>query len=57
MKKILSVIVLLIVALVVVTSSFTPSVNVEPHRSESTQLNFRDVGNPDVVPAYGPVNP
>ncbi len=57
MKKVLSVIVLLIVALVVVTSSFTPAENVEVQRSHSTQIDFKDVGNPNVVPAYGPVNP
>lgn len=57
MKKILSIIVLVLMALFVVTGSYTPARDFAASRTEATQVDFPDFTNPDMVPAAGPVNP
>ncbi len=57
MKKMLSIIVLVLVALFVVTGSYNSGKDFSASRTEATQVDFTDFSDPDMVPAAGPVNP
>ncbi|CDR31034.1 hypothetical protein Aocu_09610 [Acholeplasma oculi] len=56
MKKILSVIVLFLVAFSLYTFVSTP-VEAKDDLKQSHQVDFKDVRNPDLGLPYGPVNP
>jgi len=57
MKKVLSIIVVLLFAVVMFApKSFAPATdNVD--KVQATQVDFKDVAGPDISLPYGPVNP
>jgi len=57
MKKLLLVIVLMLVAVVFVSSPVTSNPTVDSEKGQTSNLGFEDFENSDLAAPWGPVNP